>query len=335
MVTVRYTETYDLSTQIDKMGLIGIHTPTLRQLKALYPGLITNYKFLHVDSCDVVCACASVLPADPLQVGTEAGDIAPQDLFNPILYTAVSNDSFNTVVNRIYGLDTVNGTFGYSDDAFPDSSADDFAVYYTVLASQDRWKKAMPQQGFSMDGLYPIVYHMLTTNANTVGSTSLAGRQIGTDSTGNGNTFSDDSQYFRGNACRMPRIPLHTQMPGAITPSMSAKVGNSLVTFNPGACDPIDDVPGQSVHIPTTYVCAILTPPAKLHKLFYRMRVTWTFTFEEVIPITEYARITDIANRASYFYQSDYANQSKVMDKTDSTVDVKNLDLERVMTAGK
>lgn len=332
MVTVRYTETYDLSTQIDKMGLIGIHTPTLRQLSALYPGLITNYKFLHVDSCDVVCACASVLPADPLQVGTEAGDIAPQDLFNPILYTAVSNDSFNTVVNRIYGLDGGN-SISYGQEAFPDSTADDFAVYYTVLASQDRWKKAMPQQGFSMDGLYPIVYHMLTTNGNTVGHPTLgnSGRQIGTGSTGDANIFLDASQYFRGNACRMPRIPLHTRFPKASTFSLTG----SGVTFSAGAVDNIDDVPGDLIQIPTTYVCAILTPPAKLHKLFYRMRVTWTFTFEEVIPITEYAKITDIANRSGYFYSSDYANQSKVMDKTDSTVDVKNLDLERVMTAGK
>lgn len=330
MVTVRYTETYDLSTQIDKMGLIGIHTPSLRQLELLYPGLITNYKFLHVDSCDVVCACASVLPADPLQVGTEAGDIAPQDLFNPILYTAVSNDSFNTVVNRLNSLGdnavTVNGSINAVQDAFPSTAdIDAFDVYYSVLASQDRWKKAMPQQGFSMNGLYPIVYHMLSTYGATQSGSNPNFSVKGVSATGVAeSSSSSDAQYLRGNACRMPRIPLHVSFPqGGLAPATngSASIGQAL-TNNWNA-------------IARTYVAAVLLPPAKMHKLYYRMRVTWTFTFEEVVPVTEYIKLDNIATKSQYFYASDYEEQSKMMDKKESSVDVKNVDMELIMTAGK
>lgn len=336
MVTVRYTETYDLSTQIDKMGLIGIHTPGLNQLQALYPGLLINHRFLRVDKCDIVCACASVLPADPMQVGTESGEIAPQDMFNPILYKAVSNDSFNTITNRIYGLPLLTNNFSdivKSDDPFPGDQnvTDDFDRYYAVLASQEGWKKAMPQQGFRMDGLYPIVYHMLATYGNVGTGTVVTGTPTVPDDAGTNESGSVTAtqQYFRGNACRMPRIPLHVKGPKSAGLLGLKSWGSGTTKY----CQPILGETGPT--IPVTYIACILTPPAKLHKLYYRMRVTWTFTFEEVIPVTEYARLDDIADRAKYFYASDYAEQSKMMDKTESTVDVKDIDMSLVMTAGK
>lgn len=341
MVTVRYTETYDLSTQVGKMGLIGIHTPNLRVLAQFYPGLIMNHRFIHVDSCDVVCACASVLPADPLQVGNEAGEIAPQDLFNPILYKAVSNDSFNTVTSRIYGLESPiansvgGGSMGVTDDAFSDTALGDgqtdFDLYYALLGSHEGWKKAMPQQGFKMSGLYPIVYHLLNTYGNSPPTTSGFAGAITVD--GDGATSSQTlANTFRGNSCRMPRLPLHYSFPATKEGLITVTENNASVNV-PTAV--LDVYSGTNRCIPQTYVACVITPPAKLHKLYYRMRVTWTFTFSEVIPITEYAKVQDIASRAKYLYGSDYVEQSSKMDETESTVDVKDIDMERIMTAGK
>lgn len=330
MTTVRYTETYDLSTKVDKMGLIAVHTPTLGQLNRLYPGLITNHRFIRVDSCDIVCACASVMPADPLQVGTEAGEIAPQDMFNPILYKAVSNDSFNTVVNRMYGLGVTSDSLGAVQDAFSgNTDVDQFNLYYGLLGSQDGWRKAMPQQGFEMTGLYPIVYHLLNSFGNAPPTTSGLASVPYPDNSGTAMTSGSLARTFRGNACRMPRMMLHTRLPDArgmsgirvTDPTTGTQYGQSVLD--------------GGVDIPITYVACIVTPPAKLHKLYYRMRVTWTFTFEEVIPVTEYARIDEIASRGQALYATDYAEQSKMMDNVESTVDTKDVDLEKIMTAGK
>ena len=99
---VKVSETYDLSTQTDKMGFVGIHTPEGKLVYNMWSGLFKNFRKFRYASCDVTMACASMLPADPLQIGVEAGDIAPQDMFNPILYKAVSNDSMSTLLNRLY-----------------------------------------------------------------------------------------------------------------------------------------------------------------------------------------------------------------------------------------
>ena len=44
MVTVRISETYDLSTKVGKMGIVGIHTPTGSLIDKLWPGLVLQYK---------------------------------------------------------------------------------------------------------------------------------------------------------------------------------------------------------------------------------------------------------------------------------------------------
>ena len=76
MVFVKVSETYDLSTKIGKMGIVGIHTPDSDLITRHYGGFIQNMKFAKFVKCDVAMACASMLPADPLQIGMEAGSIA-------------------------------------------------------------------------------------------------------------------------------------------------------------------------------------------------------------------------------------------------------------------
>ena len=90
---VRISETYDLSTQVGKMGLIAVHTHSFHAISGAWGGLAKNHKFMRLVNCDITMACASMLPADPLQIGTEAGDIAPQDMFNPILFKGGSSRS--------------------------------------------------------------------------------------------------------------------------------------------------------------------------------------------------------------------------------------------------
>lgn len=305
MTQVRITETYDLSTEVDQLGIIGIHTPSAVAMNDLYPGLCQNHRKIRLVGCDVTIACASMLPADPLQIGTEAGSIAPQDMFNPILYTAVSNDRFNTIQNRIMlGTDVTD--YGSVNKADPDIT-DDFAVYYALLADSDGWKKAMPQSGLSMSGLYPIVYEVLSTQASP-GVQPYNGIGNANATVDNLNEIGVVSyELIRGNSKRMPAIPLH-DYPGASTPTLNS-------------------------WFPTTYVACIVMPPAKLHKLYYRMAVTWTYELIDVIPVTEYATGTYLENFGNHSYASDYDDQSSKMDTKTDTVDVKGASITKIMTS--
>lgn len=307
MTTVRITETYDLSTEVDQLGIIGIHTPSKQGMSDLYPGLLQNHRRCRLVGCDVVIACASMLPADPLQIGTEAGSIAPQDMFNPILYTAVSNDKFNTIQNRIMAGEAVSD-YGSVVKADPEID-NDFAVYYALLADSDGWKKAMPQSGLSMHGLYPIVYEVLST----VGSPGAFSDpdEANFESVTNPDLNASGIQLaglFKGQSKRMPSIPLHTF------------VGDESTGVN-------------STWFPTTYVACVVMPPAKMHKLYYRMSVTWTIEVLEVIPITEYATGTFLTSFGNNSYASDYADQSSRMDSKTDMVDVKGATIEKIMTS--
>ena len=182
MVFVKVSETYDLSTNVNKMGIVGIHTPKGDLISRLWGGLAIQHKYVRFHSCDVMMACASLLPADPLQIGQEAGSIAPQDMFNPILYKAVSNDSMSNiqaflsanVTDSQLGIaqgsvvDINNSEFRNSDDAV----VSQFDMYYSLLGNPDGFKKAMPQAGLEMRGLYPLVYQVVSNyGVNTAGST--------------------------------------------------------------------------------------------------------------------------------------------------------------------
>ncbi len=195
MVSVKVSETYDLSTQVNKMGIVGIHTPVGTLVERMWSGLVRQYGKFRYKSCNVAMACASMLPADPLQVGVDAGSIAPQDMFNPILYKAVSNASMDTFLQFIQGQASfltgsssgrsVNrgSIIGINDPSFTEDSSnvpapeiDQFAMYYGLLSDPSGWKKAMPQQGLVMSNLKPLVYNVVSNyGLNMAGGPGVTG----------------------------------------------------------------------------------------------------------------------------------------------------------------
>ena len=114
MVFVKVRETYDLHTVRNKMSVIAIHTPKPQILKNNFPGLLMQCKSYRPFSCDVRLACASVLPVDPQGVGLSEGDVAPEDMFNPILYSAMSNFGMSQLEARI-NLMTASPSIGGAD----------------------------------------------------------------------------------------------------------------------------------------------------------------------------------------------------------------------------
>lgn len=329
VVTMTMQETYDLQTTVGKMGLIAIHTPTYNSIHKLYSGLLLNHKYFHLDRCDFAVACASVQPADPLQVGTEAGSIAPQDLFNPLLYTACSTDSYNTIVSRALGLNStpLNGNSGtISDSGMAGSQAFSNAVnseqvYYSLLG-ESGWRKAMPQAGFTMSGLKPLVYTMVNTFGNA-GQMSNSADGVGfnaAQSIGADGTFTNNNPVagtmFRGESRPMPRLPTTIgPISSGGTVSDYYYIQNTLRTT-----------------IPKTMVALIIVPPAKQHILYYRLRVVWTVSFIEPASVTERLTPGYMANIGTASYGSNIVSSSaKDLDNKENFVDTQDVDMNLIM----
>lgn len=321
--TVRITETYDMKTTVNKVGIVGIHTPQVTQLRKLYPGLLKNHRFFRFVKCDVVGACASVLPADPLQVGVESGKVAPEDMFNPILYKAVTNTSFDTLIARIRSLSDVSALASVEagdlfDEAVPSSY--DFNVYYALLSEKGKWRKAMPQSGFVIKGLVPLAHTLVSTfgnvGANMGNDTALADDGETPISVPDMNipdvndTFGLDadgskSVYFRGKTVKMPRFPCHVKMESTA------------------------EIPYPAV--PTTQVLALILPPARLHEFWYRMRVTWTIRFEDVCSTLDVGSSDAFSEIGAMSHGMNYVPVNSRMSVSADTVDADGVDISKIM----
>lgn len=342
MVFVKVRETYDLRTVQNKMSIIGIHTPDPILIVKNFPGLVMNCKFYRPVSADVTIACASMLPADPLQVGVAPGEIAPEDLFNPILYKACTNESFSLLESRILALVSGVGATDVSgatakietDEAVPDPPApadpiDDFKVYYGLLSDAHGWRHANPQQGLTMRGLKPFVHEVLASFGGTgvggvggTGSSSPSSPEYSpTEYIGSGGFGPISPVFMRGNCKPMPRMPTTIFPQTNIAPAV------------PGFSGLGADLGNRAQGLPRmrTMVAAICVPPSRLHELYYRMVVEWTLEFSEIRTLSEIAGWAGLASLgdATRFANYDFG-ESKTMDKETAMVDA-NIDVEKVM----
>lgn len=324
---ISLSETYDLHTQENKMGCVAVHTPAILSVSRKYPGLLRNFTFISFDRCDIVMACASALPLDPLQVGTEAGQVAPQDAFNPFLHRAVSNDSFNTIRNRMLtiagdsGVEYGNPSVIDKTDTLFSGTGDEHATYYGLLGLNG-WKKALPQEGIVVKGLYPIAYQVLDTYGGVPYgpvNTQIAGADtklpdilesdtlVGTTGTSSGAEFVSSVRspgIVKGKPVKMPRWPLHASASDA----------------NQNAGNP-----------PVTYVWMMCTPPASSagQSWYYRIRITWHITLHKLQSAMNFAPAAVIRQFGSATYANDFVSGAK---ETTNTLDAfEGTDIEQVM----
>lgn len=369
---VKVSETYDLSTKPDKMGMLGIHTPDGKLVYSMWSGLFQNFRKMRYASCDVAMACASMLPADPLQIGVEAGDIAPQDMFNPILYKACSNDSMSNLLNRIYagahgGGSPWVGQNSVTSDNSPEfhysasQDIDQFAMYYGLLSDTSGWKKAMPQAGLQMKGLVPITWSLLATHGqpSVIGSLGDGSNQMFYPVSGERSNFTkieNDSaalgRFMRGSSRSMPAFDTMVMTSDGATDNNKKMSVNSVdptgVVSKVGAVvDNLPTIPGiggalsvvPNIDAPNCFVAAIVLPPAKLNRLYYRLKVTWTIEFSGPRPLTDLTNWFGLANVGVMSYGSDYETQSAVITKgagkQEGMVDVGDVDITKVMEGSK
>lgn len=370
---VKVSETYDLSTKVGKMGLVGIHTPEGRLVYKHWEGLYKNYRRVRFASCDVAMACASMLPADPLQIGVEAGSIAPQDMFNPILYKACSNDSMSQILNRIYAGSTAtnvdvakNSVIASNEASFGNAGVivgehgaesvsntpSQFDIYYALLSDTNGWKKAMPQAGLQMRGLYPLVWSVLKTLGQPSNWSSCiqpeivvpgTNEQTGATNYGESNTsLGSMGQYMRGPAMRMPACDtfVATNMEGGQTVMVdnvniaqmrdndhSYPTENAIDKFSP---TPIANFVKPNLDLPDCFVGVMILPPATLNQLYYRLKVTWTIEFTEPRPLTDLTNWYGLQSVGIQSYATDYATQTQALKNSGASVTLGMLDTSEV-----
>lgn len=339
MVFVKVRETYDLATVKNKMTVIGIHTPRPDIIKRNFPGLLMQCKAYRPYACDVRIACASVLPSDPLGVGLAEGDVAPEDLFNPILYKAMSNVGMSQLEARINSLVTEytpGSTLGSGDVAGQSanievdgvtSASDEFPIYYGLLSNAHGWKHANPQSGLEMKGLVPLVHEMVynigDNYVNDNGNTGN-GNAVAPSANGSGN-ITLPALGIRAGAKRMPMINTTTYNALAISPPGFPQYQGAGLSNLPNNVE--TDVPFLNI-----VVAGIIIPPSRLHQLFYRMVVEWTIEFSQIRPLAEVTSLVTgltLLGNSTHFQNYDYSSTKKAITGDDSTI----LDSEQSMVS--
>lgn len=338
MVTVRFTETYDLSTRPNRMSIVGIHTAGRNILKRLYPGFLMQYRKMRFIQHDIVCACASMLPADPQQIGVTAGDIAPEDMFNPILYKTVTNDSLSTLESRLMAL----GYTSESKDIDGDSALvlregvtpynDEFGVYYALLSDRDGFKTANPQAGFQMHGVKPFVFEKLYPMGQPASGTNPSNDTVTLVGKGSSASVNVQNLGFRGNARPMPAIPT-TVITGWTNNVPSEDGQNQLM----GMLGSLNNSHIETGFVPRVFDSLVIIPPSRLHVLYYRLAITTTVEFFDPRPATDIMTFTgmDSVGDNNTHYQ-DYSYNSKTMamaiNDPDSSVSVSDgVSLNKIM----
>lgn len=338
MVFVKVRETYDLHTTKNKMTVIGIHTPKPDIIKRNYPGLLMQCRAYRPVSADVRIACASMLPLDPQGIGTADGDVAPEDVFNPILYKAMSNKGMSQLEARInylnggsQSLDVDGSTASVEVDNFT-SLGDEFPIYYGLLSNTHDWKHANPQAGLSMSGLRPLVYELVYNIGDTSVGTGLnaGGAPTAPDADGNLVPISVGRQAIVGKAKEMPFLNC----------TVFSKTANGGVAESGFTGTNI--VGNGEIEVPwINIVCGcIIVPPSRLHELFYRMVVEWTIEFSALRPLSEIATLGGLGTigAATHYQNYSYSATKEALTGDDSTILEKdscmvsaNVDINKVM----
>lgn len=343
MVFVKVRETYDLCTVKNKMTVIGIHTPKPNIIKKNFPGLLMQCKAYRPVSCDVRVACASMLPLDPTGVGTSEGEIAPEDVFNPILYKAITNVGMSQLEARITAM-SVDSQFSgqdiVGDSAMVDadtvsSYVDEFPIYYGLLSNAHGWKHANPQSGLQMTNLKPLVYELLYNVGDNIDPATTGAEEDFNAPNAQGVLTKCQGNGIRGNAKPLPFIncTAYTYRESSGT----AVDGTQCESGFDG-----NYIPNAEQTIPyINCMCAvIIVPPSKLHQLFYRMVVEWTIEFSSIRPIGEITNFWGLSNVGSATHYQNYSyssakglltgDEESILDNDTCMVSA-NVDVDKVM----
>lgn len=163
-VIANYQEIVDISTTPGKVGIFGIHTPDTIKPVQMLRGFYNQFRQFRYLGCDVKIQPAATLPADPLGVSYEAGEVAtdPRDLLNPIMVKGCHGETINQALDIAYRDNSSIGDSLTKSEWDMDGSAGESSAYYSAL-SDPTFRKYSVLQPFGLRNLHPLVHKMVGT----------------------------------------------------------------------------------------------------------------------------------------------------------------------------
>lgn len=298
-----YEEVIDLHTEVGRVSVIGVHTPTGDTPRRLCPGFFEQFKKYKYVGCSISLVPAATLPADPAQVSIGAGgdpEIDARDMLNPVMFHGCHGNDLGNILNRIYTVGQVGGSdlteflgsdsldlmnmangIGSNNDALDLLES----LYYRAL-TDNTWKKAHIQRGFRKAGLRPRIYSLATNmqiqNASSLGGGFNAPGPFQGDGDALNLEFEDVTdpavnpiRYFTPRT--VPLGWLDTRQVVPYTPE--GNVGDvSLADLD----DTIKGlVQGKTIwnELPKVFMGVIMLPPAYKTEFYFRMIINHVFAF--------------------------------------------------------
>lgn len=281
-----YQEVYDLGTRKNKVSIVGIHTPQGNAPATRLEGFFSAFRKFKYSGCTVTIVPAATLPADPLQVGFEAGEniVDMRDMLNPILFHGTHGESLTSALNVIYkDQDHTYGNESTSGTTYPapaltadEVDFDQSAIqgqYYSALTDRT-WKKFGIQSTIRLPNMRPLVWKtatqhpILPTNAKNYGELGSDGSTIGRvfvpeltmNESGLDSNGYHDMQFMSNGVSPLGWLPCNQ----FFSVGGTAQVG-----------------PGPKIVLPKIFMGILMFPPSYLQELYFRMVVTHYFEFKE------------------------------------------------------
>lgn len=286
-INATYQEIYDLATSPNQVTIMGIRTPSGSVPSKMLEGLWKQFKSVKYSGCDFVMRATARQPLDPLQIGTSAGtQMDMRDIQNPILFRGCHGESLGPILNDLIGSD-LHTFSGDSLDIDQEAIADVENFYYQCLTDMS-WKKSMPENGFAINGLHPLVYG-LSANFQLNGDPSVQTLQSGAKLVqGNGTPISLEVSDVESGYSTAASLGYQIESDGSGPNDASRRIFTHdlhplgwIDTENRSGGTLTDPFPNS--RIPKCYMGILMLPPAYTEgvRQFFRVVITHYFTFKD------------------------------------------------------
>lgn len=287
-----YTEIYDIQTSPNAPTVLGVHTPEIELPFKMLGGFFRQFAKFRYAGCDISFVPVATLPLDPLQVGTEAGKTAPQDVVNPIIHKAFMGESLGSFFDTYFPQFT-DVIFGNPDLPIPsvDVSSENTtamatafeSVYYQALSDQ-RFFKSGVQVGFKRDGLVPLVRRVNSNmqfgpyaNRDVLDASRLPSDVTEVDVTNIGNIALNNQELDRSKSMDFYSTPPALFSSGAYPLDWL----DTLTKVGLGGSDNVPALSQGYAWLPKLYMYFIMLPPSINTVMYFRMVIRHRFEFKE------------------------------------------------------
>jgi hypothetical protein len=292
-----YQEILDVNTVKGNVTVIGIHTPTGNTPVRRLSGFFSQFRKFRYKGCSVQVVPAATLPADPLQVGFEAGEntIDMRDMLNPILFHGTHGESLQIAWNNIfvnpnrydsYPNPNYNGyiegaAFDATDLEFGNTTLSTIETQYYQAITDRSWRKFGIQSTFKLpfmsprvwkaSTIYPILQNggleegSMNTGPNYAGGTLPLGSIF---DSGNGKGLSqeiDEAQHVLDQKWMSSGTTPLGWLPTVTFPNVKS---STQVT------------PAPATVLPKIFMGILVLPPSYLQELYFRVIVTHYYEFK-------------------------------------------------------